>query len=85
VSDTPRFKHLGEVVRYLRHASGLTRSELDIEAGLKPGTVQRIEEGTHFPTWPTFERLCAHPSMHALVATCERHGVELGARPPPKA
>jgi DNA-binding XRE family transcriptional regulator len=81
----PRFKHLGEVVRYLRHAAGLTKTELDYAAGLSPGTLRRIEDGRYFPPWTTFDKLCAHFSMKSLVEVCVREGVQLGIRPPAKA
>lgn len=77
-------KQLGVIVKELRAASGLTRNELEIAARLPFGTIQRIEQGKLWPAWATLDKLCAHPCMRALIATCVRQGVELNVQPPPK-
>jgi transcriptional regulator with XRE-family HTH domain len=77
-------KSLGDVVLALRTSYGITRVRLEEAAKLQPGTVRRVEQGKLWPSWGMLERLCAHPSMRALIETCVRYGVELGVRPPPK-
>jgi hypothetical protein len=50
------------------------------------GTVKRIEQGKYRPPWSVLDKLCSsQPSMRALIEACVREGVELSARPPPKA
>ena len=83
MSGQPKPKTLGEIVKLLRTTYGIRRDDLEQAARLPPGTVRRIEQGRLWPTWPTLDLLCAHPSMHTLIQVCVREGVELGARPDP--
>jgi transcriptional regulator with XRE-family HTH domain len=46
-------------LRELRAAAGLTQFELAVKAGLQPGTIARLEQGTAQPEWNTVRALAA--------------------------
>ncbi len=50
-------KQIGERVRELREAKGLSVSDLAIKAGMKRPNLSRLEHGRHEPSLETLERV----------------------------
>lgn len=66
---------LPEVIRRRRKAKGLTQQDVAAQARLGLRTVQRVENGSHYPTVATLGKLAA-----VLGTTADRLLVE-AARP----
>ncbi len=48
---------IGEQVRALRKARGLTQEELAVRIGTRQPIIARLEGGAHIPTWRTLNRV----------------------------
>lgn len=79
---TPQ-RHLGELVRLLREAAGLTRRQLGDAIGLSAMTLTNLEFQRNLPTRDTMDRLLAHPSMARLVEWALNEGIAIELRPEP--
>lgn len=77
----PKYAHLGEVVRVLRQAAGLTRMQLGRGTKLGEHTVKAIEMRRHLPTRAQLDRLLAAPAMADLLALCDLEGVKVDLAP----
>ena len=69
--------HLGEILRRLREAAGLTRAELADATNCSPATIRNIETWRHLPTRATLAKLTKHPAMSPLLAMAQRAGLVL--------
>ena len=81
-------KLLGECIRRLREAAGLTRSHLARECQIRDDDLKGSELGRRpLPDW-ALRRLLTHPSMRELPARAAAVGVNLaqsdGGAPPEK-
>ena len=76
------FPHLGAIVRWLREAAGLTRSQLEAQTGLSDSTIRNVELARHQMTADTLRKLLAHPAMAALPEWARAAGLPLGRRGP---
>ncbi len=74
---------MGEVVRVLRQAAGLTRMQLG--QGTKVGTLalRDIELRRRLPTRAQLDQLLKAPAMADLIALCELEGVPVELAPGP--
>jgi len=70
--------HLGELVRCLREAAGLTRNQLAKALGCSPATVRNVEKWRHLPTERTVQELLQHPAMARLPELAKEAGLVLG-------
>ncbi len=51
-------QHIGQRVRQLRIAKGLTQRDLAIQIGMTVQAFARMERGLSLPSFPTFIRVC---------------------------
>ena len=70
--------YLGELIRRLREAAGLTRSQFEKETGVSALVLRRLELNRDLPTAGTIRRLLPHPSMADLPARAKAAGLSLG-------
>ena len=81
--DLPRAQHvrLGKMLRQLRAAAGLTRTELAREANIRADGLKRAEIGKKpLPRWALFQ-LLRHPCMRDLPARVGQAGIKLDLDP----
>lgn len=76
------FTHLGQIVRWLREAADLTRSQLESQTGISTSTIRNIEKSRHQFTAATLRKLLAHPAMATLPERAKEAGLPLGRRSP---
>lgn len=77
--DLPRTQHasLGKMLRQLRFAAGLNRTELAREVNIRADGLKRVEIGKKpLPRW-ALSRLLSHPSMRDLPARVAAAGIKL--------
>lgn len=72
------FTHLGDIVRWLREAAGLTRRQLEAQTGIADSTVRNIETNRHKLTATTLRKLLAHATMAPLPELAKEAGLSLG-------
>lgn len=72
-------RHLGELARLLREASGLTRRELAEQVGLSDMSLLNFEFSRRLPTADTLNRILRHPAMAGLVELALSEGVAMPA------
>jgi len=77
-SPTRIFIHLGDIVRWLRAAAGLTRRQLESQTCISASTIRNIEKDRHKLTAATLHKLLAHPAMAALPELAKESGLSLG-------
>lgn len=84
MSGPKKCAHMGEVVRVLRQAAGLTRMQLG--EGTKVGVLalRDIELRRRLPTRAQMDQLLTAPAMENLLALCDLEGVkvEIAEDPP---
>lgn len=71
------FTHLGDIVRWLREAAGLTRRQLEAQTGISDSTIRNIEKNRHRLTAATLRKLLVHPAMAALPERARAAGLTL--------
>ena len=73
-------------LRELREAAGLSRLDLALKAGLKPGTVRDLEQGRRKPQWATVLALAGAlgESCEVFNAPPKYQGPPVMGRPPKK-
>ena len=54
-STLEKFTTFGDLLRYLRRASGLTQLELSIQVGYSHAQISRLEQNLRLPDIPTIE------------------------------
>src|SRR5215217_5647410 len=54
-STLEKFSTFGDLLRYLRRASGLTQLELSIQVGYSHAQISRLEQNLRLPDIPTIE------------------------------
>lgn len=69
---------LGQVIRSLRKAAGLTQEQLAVRSGLHATYVSDIEVGRRNPSFASIDKL-----LVGLRVTWEQFGRELDASSPP--
>lgn len=74
------FTHIGQVVRWLREAAGLTRQQLEYETGIADTTIRNIEMARHRPTVASMRKLLRHPAMASLPEMAKQAGLSLRPR-----
>ena len=74
------FTHIGQVVRWLREAAGLTRQQLEYETGIADTTIRNIEMARHRPTVASMRKLLRHPAMSSLPEMAKQAGLSLRPR-----
>src|SRR5215216_1827847 len=55
VSTLEKFSTFGDLLRYLRRASGLTQLELSVQVGYSHAQISRLEQNLRLPDIPTIE------------------------------
>src|SRR5678815_249674 len=55
VSTLEKFTTFGDLLRYLRRASGLTQLELSVQVGYSHAQISRLEQNLRLPDIPTIE------------------------------
>jgi len=68
---------LGELIRMLREAAGLTRSQLALEIGLSLETIRNLETGRCHAEPEVLKALRLSQSMQDLAARCTAAGIQL--------
>lgn len=74
------FTHICQVVRWLREAAGLTRSQLACETGVAHSTIRNLETARHRPTVSILRKLLRHPAMASLPEMAKQAGLSLRPR-----
>ncbi|MDQ3005354.1 MAG: helix-turn-helix domain-containing protein, partial [Chloroflexota bacterium] len=54
-STLEKFSTFGDLLRYLRRASGLTQLELPVQVGYSHAQISRLEQNLRLPDIPTIE------------------------------
>ena len=75
--QVPQSVHVGQVVRCLREASGLTRLDLQRQTGVSVGAICHLETGRHRPTAWTLRKLLRAVCMRGLPELAAQAGLEL--------
>ncbi len=75
--------HPGELVRRLREAQGLKRSEMTAQTGLTANEIRGLEMGRDSAP-KTWRALLGHPAMHELPALAQKAGLTLPSEDPAK-
>lgn len=80
----PKFKSLGELVRFLREDSGLIRRQVAEAVGVSPETLRNLELGRHATGAWSLTKILSHPVLADLPALAKEAGLELprGVVPP---
>ena len=71
-------KHVGQLIRNLREAAGLTRNQFEELVGLSATTIKGIDLGYHRPTGEQVRKLLAAPCMARLPEMAKAAGLDLG-------
>ena len=75
--------HPGELVRRLREAQGLKRSEMTAQTGLTANEIRGLEMGRDSAP-KTWRALLGHPAMHSLPGLAQKAGLTLPSEDPVK-
>lgn len=70
-------RHVGDLIRRLRQAAGLTRRQLAAGVGLNESVLRNVESGRYLIRPSTLQALMKAPALADLPTLAGREGIEL--------
>ena len=53
------YRVYANTIRHFREKAGLNQTEVGLLSGMSQSQVSKLEDGIHFPSYETIEKLCA--------------------------
>lgn len=73
----PKWRHLGELVRFLREDAELLRRDLAAAVGVATETVRNLETGRHSTNSWSWAKLLSHPALADLPRLATESGLAI--------
>jgi hypothetical protein len=73
----PAVPHIGDLIRNLREAAGLTRQQLAAQTGVQDGAIRAVEMGRHRLSRGIYDRLMRSPALARLPQLAKNAGIPL--------